>query len=128
MTIASGPKPLIGLADTWLQVLGTRFLDRLGAGIRSAPRDALIAASADEVHRKRAFALEGIGDNLGAFLRSLLTVSLLFAFHLGLRPIFLLAFIPAVLSILAVLLVSEPRGVTVSQRQRRLDLRSLPSG
>src|SRR6266487_209511 len=56
-------KPFIGIAATWQIVLAARFSDRLGAGTRSAPRDALITASVDEKNRGKAFGLEGIGDN-----------------------------------------------------------------
>jgi len=59
-------KPLMGIATAWPGVLGGRFLDRFGAGFRSAPRDALIASSVSDEYRGRAFGLEGIGDNLGA--------------------------------------------------------------
>jgi MFS family permease len=71
--LAAIAKPLIGLSTGWQGVLGARFLDRLGTGTRSAPRDALIASSADEEHRGKAFGLEGVGDNLGAFLGPLLS-------------------------------------------------------
>ena len=60
-------KPLMGLSGVWPQLFAARSLDRLGAGIRAAPRDALLAASADEEHRGKAFGLEGFGDNAGAF-------------------------------------------------------------
>jgi MFS family permease len=100
-------KPLIGLAPIWPMVLGARFLDRLGTGIRSAPRDALIAASADEAHRGKAFGLEGVGDNAGAFLGPLIAVALLAAWPGAYRPIFFLAVIPGFLAMLMVLLVSE---------------------
>jgi MFS family permease len=66
-------KPLMGVARVWAGVLGGRFLDRLGSGFRSAPRDALIASSVSDENRGRAFGLEGIGDNLGAFLGPLPT-------------------------------------------------------
>jgi MFS family permease len=69
-------KPFMGIAAAWPGVLGGRFLDRLGAGFRSAPRDALIASSVSDEYRGRAFGLEGIGDNLGAFLGPLLAVLL----------------------------------------------------
>jgi MFS family permease len=81
-------KPLMGLATAWLGVIGRRFLDRLGAGFRSAPRDALIASSVAAENRGRAFGLEGIGDNLGAFFGPLLAVVLLISFHLNIRSIF----------------------------------------
>jgi MFS family permease len=60
-TLAAIAKPLTGLATVWPAVLGARFLDRLGAGTRSAPRDALIASSVDKENRGKAFGLEGIG-------------------------------------------------------------------
>lgn len=105
--LAAISKPLIGLSTLWPGVLGARFLDRLGSGTRSAPRDALIASSADESARGRAFGLEGIGDNLGAFLGPLLAVLLLFLFHVDIRLIFYLALIPGLLSALMILLVKE---------------------
>src|SRR6266498_3349775 len=90
-------KPFIGLANTWQVVLAARFSDRLGAGSRSAPRDALIAESVKSEHRGKAFGLEGIGDNLGAFLGPLIAVFLLASLQLDLRLIFYLAVIPGLL-------------------------------
>ncbi len=102
-------KPLIGLATTWPQVLGARFLDRVGAGARSAPRDALVAASAPEEHRGKAFGLEGFGDNLGAFLGPLVAVLLLGTLRLDMRVIFYLAIVPGLLAFAMVLFVREER-------------------
>ena len=106
--LAAIAKPLMGAAGAWPGVLGGRFLDRFGAGARSAPRDALVAASADQASRGRAFGLEGAGDNAGAFLGPLLAVLLLFILHIGIRWIFYLAIIPGLLAFLMVLLVKEP--------------------
>jgi hypothetical protein len=83
--IAAIAKPLMGLATVWQVVFAARLLDRLGAGSRSAPRDALIAASVDERNRGRAFGLEGLGDNAGAFLGPILTLFLVYAFRIGVR-------------------------------------------
>src|SRR5436190_13365919 len=66
--LSASAKPLIGLSTSWHGAFAARALDRFGAGTRSAPRDALVAASTDEAHRGKAFGLEGLGDNLGAFL------------------------------------------------------------
>jgi len=119
-------KPLIGLATAWQGVLGARFLDRLGAGFRSAPRDALIASSAAEESRGRAFGLEGIGDNLGAFLGPLLAVVLLMSFHLGIRWIFYLAIVPGLLAVFMILLVQE-RPVPVAAKSKiDVNLRQFP--
>jgi MFS family permease len=100
-------KPLMGLAPGWPTVLAARTLERLGSGSRSAPRDALIAASADEAHRGKAFGLEGIGDNFGACLGPLLTIGLLPFLHNGLRWVFFLAIIPGLLAVAMILLVRE---------------------
>jgi MFS family permease len=118
----------MGLATTWQGVLGGRFLDRLGAGTRSAPRDALIAASVDEANRGRAFGLEGVGDNAGAFLGPLLAVLLLVVLHVDIRLIFYLAVIPGLLAFLMVLLVEE-RPVTVAAKAKiDVSLRRFPKG
>lgn len=105
--LAAISKPLIGVSTVWQTVLGARFLDRLGTGTRSAPRDALIASSATDENRGKAFGLEGVGDNLGAFLGPLITVLLLFTFVTSIRHIFLLSIIPGLLAVLMISLVRE---------------------
>ena len=115
--LAAIGKPLMGVAFLWQGVLGGRLLDRFGAGMRSAPRDALIAASVDEAHRGKAFGLEGVGDNAGAFLGPLLAVLLLIMWHLPVRLIFYLAVIPGLLAFLMVVLVHE-RPVKVAAKAR----------
>ncbi len=107
--LAAISKPMIGLATAWPGVLGARFLDRIGAGTRSAPRDALVAASAPDADRGKAFGLEGFGDNLGAFLGPLIAVLLLGTFHVDLRVIFYLAVIPGLLAFAMVLFTREER-------------------
>jgi len=62
--VAAIAKPLTGLASTWPEAFGARCLDRLGAGSRSAPCDALIASSTDEKNRGRAFATAGAGSSV----------------------------------------------------------------
>jgi MFS family permease len=107
--LAAVSKPLIGLSHSWQAVLGARFLDRTGKGIRAAPRDALLAASVDDAHRGQAFGLEGAGDNLGAFLGPILTVVLIGALQLEIRSIFFIAIVPGLLAFLMVSLVQESR-------------------
>ena len=115
--VAAIAKPLTGLATTWPQAFGARCLDRLGAGSRSAPRDALIAASTDEKSRGRAFGLEGVGDNAGAFLGPLVTVVLLYVLHIGIRWVFYLTVIPGLAAFMMVLLVRErPPSVTAKAK------------
>lgn len=126
--LAAVAKPLIGLATTWPVVLGARFLDRLGSGTRSAPRDALVAASAGEADRGKAFGLEGIGDNLGAFLGPLIAVALLALPGVGLRTIFYLAIIPGLLATLLVLLVRERPVAGPAKAKLDFNIRRFPRG
>ncbi len=60
-------KPFLYIATSWLGVLAVRFADRVGKGVRTSPRDALIADSIGEKHRGLAFGLHRAGDTLGAF-------------------------------------------------------------
>jgi MFS family permease len=109
-------KPFMGVAVTWPGVLAARFSDRLGAGSRAAPRDALIASSVAEENKGKAFGLEGIGDNLGAFIGPLITVLLFFTLQLGIRYIFYLAIIPGLLAVLMIFLVKEKNDAAVKSK------------
>ncbi|MGP0092923.1 MAG: MFS transporter [Xanthobacteraceae bacterium] len=124
--LAALAKPLMGAAAVWQGVLGGRFLDRLGAGARSAPRDALIASSVDAANRGRAFGLEGVGDNAGAFLGPLLAVLLLIVLHLDIRLVFYLAIIPGLLAFLMVLLVEERPVEATAKAKIDISLRRFP--
>jgi len=66
--ISTVAKPFLYFVDGWVGVLGVRFADRVGKGIRTAPRDALIAASTDGSNRGFAFGLHRAGDTAGAFI------------------------------------------------------------
>ena len=124
--LAAIAKPLMGVATVWQGVLGGQFMDRLGAGARSAPRDALIASSVDEANRGKAFGLEGVGDNAGAFLGPLIAVFLLIGLQLDIRLMFYLAVIPAFLAFLMVALVEE-RPVEMTPKSKiDISLKRLP--
>ena len=124
--LAAISKPLMGLATVWQVVFGARLLDRLGAGARSAPRDALIAASVAEAHRGRAFGLEGVGDNAGAFLGPLVTLLLLYALHFDIRSVFYLAVVPGLLAFALVVLVKEPRAAVAAETKIDVSPRQFP--
>lgn len=66
--ISTVAKPFLYFANTWGWVLGVRFADRVGKGIRTAPRDALVASSTDKSNRGFAFGLHRAGDTAGAFI------------------------------------------------------------
>jgi len=124
--VAAVAKPLMGLAASWHGLLGARLLDRLGAGSRSAPRDALIASSVDEANRGRAFGLEGVGDNAGAFLGPLVALYLLYVLKIDMRAVFYLAMVPGLLAFLMVLLVAERRVPVVAESKIDVSFRGFP--
>lgn len=107
--LASVARPLIAVALTGWQVLGLRFADRLGKGMRGAPRDALVADFTEESTRGLAYGYQRTMDHAGAVVGPLLATSLLATFALGHRSLFALAAIPAALCLLTVwLFVKEP--------------------
>lgn len=88
-------RPLIGLAAAWPLVLLLRFMDRVGKGLRTAPRDALITDAVPAEIRGRAFGFHRSMDHAGAVAGPLLAAGLLTLPGVGLRQVFLLALVPA---------------------------------
>jgi MFS family permease len=119
-------KPFIGIANTWPGALAARVADRLGSGTRSAPRDALIASSVKEEDKGKAFGLEGIGDNLGAFLGPLITVLLFFTMQFDIRSIFYLAIVPGLFSVLMISFVKEKKNATKAKSKIDIHFRKFP--
>lgn len=101
--IAAAGRPLIGLAAAPWQVLAIRFADRLGKGLRTAPRDALLAESVAPERRGTAFGLHRAADHAGAVAGPLLAAGLLLLFPGELRTVFLLAAVPGLLTVVVLL-------------------------
>ena len=97
-------RPLIGLASVWPFVLAMRFADRVGKGLRSSPRDALIADVTPTAVRGRAYGLHRAMDHAGAVVGPLVAAGLLGLAGVGLRQVFLLAVVPAVVVVLLIIL------------------------
>ena len=97
--LASFARPLVALAQSTTQVLAVRLTDRVGKGIRGAPRDALIAESVDPSIRGRAFGFHRAADHAGAVAGPLIAFALMQWEQVPLRTVFLLAAIPGVLSV-----------------------------
>jgi MFS family permease len=112
--IAGLARPLIALAASWPGVLLLRFADRLGKGLRSSPRDALLAAAVAPEQRGLAFGLHRAMDNGGAVLGPLVASGLL-ALHLSLRQMISWSLLPGLLCTLLALLLREPRGSATRQ-------------
>lgn len=106
--LASLVRPLVGLATAPWHVLAIRVSDRVGKGLRSAPRDALIADAAPAGKAGRAFGFHRAMDHAGAVLGPILATVLL-AVGFGLRSVFLFAAIPAAAAFAVVLVVRETR-------------------
>lgn len=100
-------RPLLGLATSWPGVLVLRFADRLGKGLRTAPRDALLNASVAPEQRGLAFGFHRAMDNLGAVIGPLAAAGLL-ALGMPIAHIFYLAIIPALVVIALALAIPEP--------------------
>ncbi|MCY7279486.1 MAG: MFS transporter [Sphingomonas bacterium] len=98
--MAALSKPLFPLATGAIPVLGARFIDRIGKGIRGAPRDAMIADETPPEIRGAAFGLRQSLDTVGAFLAPLVAVGLMIALAGDIRLVFWIAVIPAMLSFL----------------------------
>ena len=97
--LANLARPLLGLVASWPAVLALRFTDRVGKGLRTAPRDALIAGATDPAFRGRAFGFHRAMDNAGAVLGPLLAFALLRA-QVALGSVFLASVVPGVLVML----------------------------
>jgi MFS family permease len=105
--ISSAVRPLIAIATGWAQVLGIRVLDRVGKGIRSAPRDALLASASTPEIRGRVYGFHQGMDNLGAVLGPVLATIFLFAFPGQYRRLFALTIIPGAIATALIFFIRE---------------------
>jgi len=105
--LAAAGKVLIALAVVWPVVLAGRAVDRVGKGIRSAPRDALLMIDADPTARGRIFGFHRAADTAGAVVGPALGLGLYELLGHQIRPLLLIAVIPAILSVLLIRAVHE---------------------
>lgn len=106
--LAAVARPLIALVASWPMLLALRVLDRLGKGLRSSPRDALLARSVPAAQRGAAFGVHRAFDNAGAVVGPLLAAALLAA-RVPLRDVLLWAAVPGALCVGLALALKEPR-------------------
>jgi MFS family permease len=129
--LGAASKPLFALASTAGMVLVARLIDRVGKGLRGAPRDALVADLVQPAQRGAAYGLRQSLDTVGAFLGPLLAIGLMLLWANDFHAIFWVAVIPAVLSVALLLFgVSEPEKPAGAARVnpiRRDNLRQLTS-
>jgi len=126
-------KPFLYFASAWGWVLGVRFADRVGKGIRSAPRDALVAGSIEADQRGLAFGLHRAGDTLGAFLGLAVAALIVWATQSGAAELtratfqtaVLLSIIPAALAVLVLALGAREVAVPGQGKAPLLSFRGL---
>lgn len=100
-------KPLFAFSYVWQSVLVIRIAERIGKGIRNAPRDAIIAESCDTGVMGKAYGIHRAMDGFGSVMGAVMALILLF--FLDIRDIFLLAGIPAIIGVLLVLFIKEKK-------------------
>jgi len=129
-TLSTLAKPFLVIAHTWQVVLGVRFTDRMGKGIRTAPRDALIAGSIDEKQRGLAFGLHRAGDTAGAFIGLLIATLVIWWTQVGdaqllertFQVIILISIIPAALAVIVLALGARDIPATTKSEVPKLSL------
>ena len=126
--LAGFSRPLISIATSWVGVLGIRILDRIGKGLRSSPRDALLAASVPPERRGLAFGLHRSMDNAGAVLGPILAAVLLGG-GFKVRDLFVISIVPAILCLAMSLLIREPKNALTTTRKSNSswNLQGLPT-
>lgn len=121
-SLSTVARPLVGFASSWGHVLAVRFSDRIGKGIRSSPRDALIAASVPAGDRGRAFGLQRAMDHAGAVLGPVAAFILLAGAGLSYRTVFFLSAIPGTLAVATLLFLVRDPGAPVAAPRKGLSL------
>lgn len=119
-SLSSITKPLFAFANVWFFVLCVRVIERIGKGLRTAPRDAIVAESCEACVRGKAYgfhrAMDGIGSVLGAILAFLLLPIL------GYRNIFLFAFIPGIIAVFVILLLKE-KNIPIKKETKEISIK-----
>jgi MFS family permease len=129
-------KPFLLLATAWGGVLGVRFADRVGKGIRTAPRDALVADSVDKRHRGLAFGLHRAGDTGGAMAGLLIALLVVWGTQSGglgltsetFHRIVLVSIVPALLAVLVLAVGAADVAVAPGRARFSLSLRQFSPG
>ncbi|HUQ85121.1 MAG TPA: MFS transporter [Candidatus Limnocylindrales bacterium] len=112
-------KLLIGLAFGWQMVLFARIIDRLGKGLRTAPRDSLLLEQTTPVNKGYIFGFHRAFDSLGAVFGPLIALLVLYLLHDNIRQAFFLAFIPGVIAILLIIIFVKDKKQLVKAPERK---------
>ena len=107
-SMAGFGRPLLAFASSWVWILVIRFFDRIGKGLRSSPRDAVLALSVAPSERGLAYGLHRSLDNAGAVLGPLIAAFLLYL-GVPLKEVFLWALLPACIALMLTLAIKDPQ-------------------
>jgi MFS family permease len=117
--ISTFSRPIIALSTGWQHVMGSRFMDRFGKGVRTAPRDAIIAESSEKSHLGRAFGFHRSMDTMGAVVGPALAFFLLSLFSNNYRWVFWLSIIPGTIAVLLIIFfITEKKKVSLPHSER----------
>jgi len=112
--VSTFSRPFVALASVWHHVMVSRFIDRFGKGVRTAPRDAIIAESSDKAYLGRAFGFHRAMDTLGAVIGPALAFFLLGIFSDDYRKVFWLSMIPGVIAVLLIIFFITEKNQTAT--------------
>src|SRR5262245_59872503 len=98
-SLSSAVRPLIAVAQSWTHVLTIRIVDRVGKGVRSAPRDAMLASWATDGTRGRIYGFHRAMDHAGAVVGPLAATAFLFVYPGAYRTLFALTIIPGAIAV-----------------------------
>ena len=114
-------KPLFAFANSWPIVLFVRVFERIGKGIRTAPRDAIIAESCDSCVRGKGYGFHRTMDSLGAIIGA--TIAFILFPTFGFKNIFLYAFIPGIIAVICIIFIKEKQKITECKEEKVLSMK-----
>ncbi|MGD0885673.1 MAG: MFS transporter [Thermodesulfovibrionales bacterium] len=118
-SISTLSRPMTALAANWHTILGARFIDRFGKGIRTAPRDAIIAESTDGAFLGRAFSFQRSMDTMGAVIGPSLAFLFLAVFSNDYRRVFWLSMVPGFIAVCLIIFFIKEERKSSSMRSER---------
>jgi MFS family permease len=124
--ISSAVRPLVAVAQTWTHVFAVRVLDRVGKGIRGAPRDAMLASLATQATRGKVYGFHRAMDHSGAVLGPTLATAFLFFYPGEYRTLFSLTIIPGAIAVGLIFFVTEAQDVVSDFNGTRQDPTAIP--
>jgi len=125
--LSSTVRPLIGLVTSWPQVLALRFTDRLGKGIRSSPRDAMLARFAPAGTRGRVYGFHRAMDHAGAVAGPLIATVFLYVYPEAYRALFTWTLVPGIIVVLLILRLPSTRSAPSARSARSAPSAPAPS-